>query len=99
MRSVEPTPYRANRHADLFGNLPMTISYYIDALTICMFTKVTLIASCIHFYASGYMHDELHDITDHEVIVTKGRAHAHGHSHGNEAAHEEIGRASCRERV
>ena len=72
-----------------FGNLPMTISYYIDALTICMFTMVTLIASCIHFYASGYMHDELHDITDHEVIVTKGRAHAHGHSHGNEAAHEE----------
>jgi proton-translocating NADH-quinone oxidoreductase chain L len=72
-----------------FGNLPMTISYYIDALTICMFTMVTLIASCIHFYASGYMHDELHDITDHEVIVNKGRAHAHGHSHGNEAAHEE----------
>jgi len=70
--------------------LPMTISYYIDALTICMFTMVTLIASCIHFYAAGYMHDELHDVTDHEVVVTKGRSHAHGHAaHGAEAVHEE----------
>ncbi|MCE9606223.1 MAG: NADH-quinone oxidoreductase subunit L [Planctomycetia bacterium] len=67
----------------------MTISYYVDALTVCMFTMVTLIASCIHFYAAGYMHDELHDITDHEVIVTKGRSHAHGHAHGGEAPHDE----------
>ncbi len=55
-----------------FGNLKASISYHIDALTICMFCMVTLIASCIHFYAMGYMHDELHDITDHEVNL-------HGH--------------------
>ncbi len=52
-----------------FGKLKLTIGYYIDALTIAMFCMVTLIASCIHFYAIGYMHDELHDVTDHEVMV------------------------------
>jgi len=33
-----------------FGNLRVTISYYIDSLTIVMFCMVTLIATCIHFY-------------------------------------------------
>src|SRR5581483_9788447 len=37
---------------------------------------VTLIASCIHFYAIGYMHDELHDVTDHEVVLSNGH-HLH----------------------
>ena len=55
-----------------FGNLRLNISYYIDSLTICMFCMVTLIATCIHFYASGYMHDELHAITDHEVHLSSG---------------------------
>ena len=75
-----------------FGKLRVTISYYIDSLTIGMFAMVTLIATCIHFYAIGYMHDELHEITDREVLVTKGhkhgpaKAHAHGHdSHGHDA--------------
>ena len=34
-----------------------------------MFCMVTLIASCIHFYAFGYMHEELHTVTDHEVTL------------------------------
>jgi NADH-quinone oxidoreductase subunit L len=55
-----------------FGSLRLAIGYHIDALTICMFAMITLIASCIHFYAMGYMHDELHEIVDHEV-------HVHGH--------------------
>ena len=59
-----------------FGKLNVTISYYIDALTLIMFCMVTLIASCIHFYAIGYMHDELHDITDHEVTLRDGN-HLH----------------------
>ncbi|WP_425614352.1 NADH-quinone oxidoreductase subunit L [Anatilimnocola sp. NA78] len=59
-----------------FGKLRVTISYYIDSLTIVMFCMVTLIASCIHFYAIGYMHDELHDITDHEVTMSDG-SHLH----------------------
>jgi len=55
-----------------FGPLRLTIGYYIDSLTICMFCMVTLIATCIHFYAMGYMHDELHDFTDPEVTLTDG---------------------------
>ena len=54
----------------------LTIGYYIDTLTVTMFCMVTLIASCIHFYAIGYMHDELHDVTDHEVTLADGH-HLH----------------------
>jgi NADH:ubiquinone oxidoreductase subunit 5 (subunit L)/multisubunit Na+/H+ antiporter MnhA subunit len=65
-----------------FGKLKVTISYYIDALTVCMFCMVTLIASCIHFYAAGYMHDELHDIVDHQVTLANGEhLHRHGRFH------------------
>lgn len=55
-----------------FGESQLAITYYIDALTMVMFCMVTLIASCIHFYAMGYMHDELHDVTDHEVTLENG---------------------------
>lgn len=55
-----------------FGPLRLTIGYYIDSLTICMFCMVTLIASCIHLYAMGYMHDELHDFKDPDVTLADG---------------------------
>jgi len=81
--------------------LKLTIGYYIDALTVIMFTMVTLIASCIHFYAMGYMHDELHDVTDHEVKLTGNPYDAHGHdahghsdSHSRTPAHDMHGHAS-----
>ncbi|HEV3021166.1 MAG TPA: proton-conducting transporter membrane subunit, partial [Pirellulales bacterium] len=65
-----------------FGKLKITISYYIDALTVAMFAMVTLIASCIHIYALGYMHDELHDVTDHEVTLSDGHhLHRRGRFH------------------
>ncbi|MCA9056820.1 MAG: NADH-quinone oxidoreductase subunit L, partial [Planctomycetaceae bacterium] len=56
-----------------FGKLRLTISYYIDSLTLCMFCMVTLIATLIHCYAMGYMHDEEHDIVDKEVILADGK--------------------------
>lgn len=59
-----------------FGSLRITISYYIDALTVVMFVMVSVIATCIHFYSIGYMHDELHDVTDHEVTLADG-SHLH----------------------
>jgi proton-translocating NADH-quinone oxidoreductase chain L len=60
-----------------FGELKLTIGYYIDALTVGMFCMVTLIASCVHFYALGYMHDELHETyVDHEVTLSNGE-HLH----------------------
>ena len=56
-----------------FGKLRLTISYYIDTLTLCMFCMVTLIATLIHFYAQGYMHEEVDDeLTDHEVQLEDG---------------------------
>ncbi len=56
-----------------FGKLRLTISYYIDTLTLCMFCMVTLIATLIHFYAQGYMHEEVDDeLTDHEVQMEDG---------------------------
>ncbi len=58
------------------GKLKLAISYYIDSLTVLMFTMVSLIATLIHFYAYGYMHDELHEVVDHEVTLSDGH-HLH----------------------
>ncbi len=71
---LKPAPYYTGEYWVLgeFGHLRVTINYYIDSLTLCMFCMVTLIATCIHFYAMGYMHDELHDITDKEVHLSNG---------------------------
>ncbi len=71
-------PYVAGEWYTLgqFGKLRVSISYYIDSLTVLMFSMVTFIATCIHFYANGYMHDELHDVTDHEVTLSDGH-HLH----------------------
>ncbi len=74
-----PPPYHAGDWYSLgeFGKLKLTIGYYIDTLTVTMFCMVTLIASCVHIYAFGYMHDELHDpYVDHEVTLADGH-HLH----------------------
>jgi len=57
----------------VFGSFQMTIGYYIDGLTIAMFAMVTLVASCIHVYSFGYMHEELHDVTDPQVRLANGQ--------------------------
>ncbi len=56
-----------------FGSLRITIGYYIDALTIGMFVMVTLIATCIHVYSFGYMHEELEDVTDRLASTASGK--------------------------
>ena len=77
----EPPP-AYHREVYTLGNFgdgyKMSISVYIDTLTVCMFCMVTLIATCIHFYATGYMHDELEgdDYVDHEVTMSDG-SHLH----------------------
>ncbi len=58
------------------GLFTISVGYYIDALTVAMFAMVSLIATCIHFYTMGYMHEELHDVTDHEVTLSDGK-HLH----------------------
>ena len=69
-----PAPYLSGVWYVLgeFGDLQLNIGYYVDALTVAMFAMVTLIASCIHLFAMGYMHDELHDYVDHEVVMSDG---------------------------
>lgn len=57
-----------------FNGAEVTINYYIDGLTILMFGLVSFIATCIHFYSAGYMHDELHGFVDHEAICSNGEA-------------------------
>lgn len=62
-----------------FGSLRFAIDYYIDSLTLVMFTMVTLIASLIHLFAIGYMSDELtDDHEDHEVHTSHGHLHRPG---------------------
>ena len=57
-----------------FGRLSVSIDYYIDGLTIAVFCMVTLIATCIHVFATGYMSDELTEhYEDHEVHLPGGR--------------------------
>jgi NADH-quinone oxidoreductase subunit L len=66
----------------VFGSLRVTIGYYIDALTIAMFFMVTMVASCIHIYSFGYMHEELSEVTDHQVTLTNGHhLHRRGRFH------------------
>lgn len=53
-----------------FGDLRLAVGYYVDALTIVMVLMVTLVATLIHVYSLGYMHEELHaEVTDPEVRV------------------------------
>lgn len=60
-----------------FGDLQISLDYYIDSLTLIMFTMVTLIATCIHIFAMGYMSDELtDDYVDHQVHTADGK-HLH----------------------
>lgn len=62
-----------------FGPLRFAIDYYIDSLTLVMFTMVTLIASLIHLFAIGYMSDELtEEYEDHQVHTSHGHLHRPG---------------------
>lgn len=78
-RSAHPAPsgpvtaYAGNWYTlGTFGRLQITIGYFIDALTVCMFCMVTVISTCIHFYSMGYMHEELEEVTDPEVTLRDG---------------------------
>ncbi len=55
------------------GELKIAIGYYIDGLTVAMFAMVTVVALCIHVYSLGYMHEELHEVTDPLVTLANGQ--------------------------
>lgn len=56
-----------------FGGREINLGYYIDGLTIAMFCMVSLVASCIHIYSLGYMHDELEEVVDNTIRLSDGR--------------------------
>jgi NADH-quinone oxidoreductase subunit L len=60
-----------------FGSLQVSVDYYIDSLTLLMYMMVTLIATCIHVFAIGYMSDELtEEYVDHNAHTADGK-HVH----------------------
>ncbi|MEZ6031542.1 MAG: proton-conducting transporter membrane subunit [Planctomycetaceae bacterium] len=60
-----------------FGSLDISLDYYIDSLTLVMFTMVTFIATCIHLFAMGYMSEELtEEYVDHNAHLANGH-HVH----------------------
>lgn len=65
-----------------FGKLNLTLDWYIDSLTLLMFTMVTFIATCIHLFAIGYMKDELtEEYEDHQVHTSHGHFSRPGRFH------------------
>ncbi len=69
-RAYSGTYYRIAQ----FGDLDLSLDYYIDGLTLAMFVMITLIATCIHIFAIGYMSDELTDAyVDHSIEIEHGR--------------------------
>lgn len=65
-----------------FGSLSLSLDWYIDSLTLAMFTMVTFIATCIHLFAIGYMKDELtEEYEDHEVHTSHGHFSRPGRFH------------------
>jgi NADH-quinone oxidoreductase subunit L len=65
-----------------FGSLSLSLDWYIDSLTLLMFTMVTFIATCIHLFAIGYMKEELtEEYEDHEVHTTHGHFTRPGRFH------------------
>ena len=70
--SAAPALYVERYALAEFDQLRLCVAYYIDALTVAMFCMVTLVASCIHVYSIGYMHEELAEVTDRQVQLADG---------------------------
>lgn len=60
-----------------FGKLRVSLDWYIDGLTVAMFAMVTLIATCIHIFAIGYMSDELTEHYEDHFVHTSAGGHFH----------------------
>ncbi len=55
-----------------FGRYEISLTYYIDTLTVLMCMMVSLVALCIHIYSLGYMAEELHEVSDPLVQAAGG---------------------------
>jgi NADH-quinone oxidoreductase subunit L len=59
------------------GNRQFRLGFYVDSLTVIMFSMITLIASAIHIFSAGYMHEELHDPVHDPLAVPPGEPPLH----------------------
>ena len=64
-------------HLARIGSLYLSIDFFIDSLTLVMFCMVTLIATCIHIFAIGYMSDELTEHYEDHFVHLPGGGHFH----------------------
>ncbi len=55
-----------------FGHDVIRLGYAVDNLTVVMFAMVTLVATLIHIYSIGYMHEELHEPVHDPLAVEPG---------------------------
>ncbi|MCS7168737.1 MAG: NADH-quinone oxidoreductase subunit L [Gemmatales bacterium] len=53
----------------------LRLGFYVDGLTVAMFVMITLVATLIHIFSTGYMAEELQDeVHDHQAhVVRAGR--------------------------
>jgi NADH-quinone oxidoreductase subunit L len=51
------------------------LGFYVDGLTVAMFVMITLVATLIHIFSTGYMAEELQaEVEDHQAhVVRRGR--------------------------
>jgi len=59
------------------GAESIRMGLYVDSLTVIMFFMITLIASLIHIFSIGYMHEELHDPVHDPLAVPAGQPPLH----------------------
>lgn len=59
------------------GPLRLAAGYYVDSLTIVMAVVVTLVATCVHFYAFGYLAEET-DADGPDAVTDKEAATYYG---------------------
>ncbi len=59
------------------GKLSIRIGFLVDNLSATMFLMVTFVASLIHLYSYGYMHEELHEPVHDPRAVPPGQPPLH----------------------
>ena len=57
----QPLVWKGQIRWAAFGKDVVRLGYHVDNLTVVMFAMVTFVATLIHIYSIGYMHEELHE--------------------------------------
>ncbi len=55
----------------------LRMGFHVDSLTVIMFFMITFVATLIHLFSIGYMHEELHDPVHDPLAVAPGQPPLH----------------------